>query len=153
MELRGKYSKMSQNFEVNNLDSDLLKLRLEDLEDESRKNSRLNEEMEQLKKVKLKQEQEIESLSKELASKAQEIEKQKCKFSKYVKILYKRNKILASKIDSLKDIHSEKHAKARAIMVRAKIQITLDKEEKEKLYVENSKLKNMLAGTDVKNIE
>jgi len=143
---------MNQNFEVNNLDSDLLKLRL-DLEDESRKNARLKEEMEQLKIVKLKQEQEIESLSKEVAFKAQEIEKQKYKFSKYVKILYQRNKILASKINSLKDEHSEKHAKARDIMVRAKIQITKDKEEKEKLYLENWKLKNMLAGTDVKNTE
>lgn len=143
---------MSQNFEVNNLDSDLLKLRL-DLEDESRKNARLKEEMEQLKIVKLKQEQEIESLSKEVDFKAQDIEKQKYKFSKYVKILYQRNKILASKINSLKDEHSEKHAKARDIMVRAKIQITKDKEEKEKLYVENWKLKNMLAGTDVKNTE
>ena len=120
-------------------------------EEESRKNVKLNEQLEELKVEKLNQEQEIiDSLSNEIASKSQRIEKQKYVFKKLIKGLCQRNKVLASQIERLKDRNSQRDAKVKDILKRAKIQIMKNELEREKLSDENRKLNNILTENDVK---
>ena len=120
-------------------------------EEESRKNVKLNEQLEELKVEKLNQEQEIiDSLSNEIASKSQRIEKQKYVFKKLIKGLCQRNKVLASEIERLKDRNSQRDDKVKDILKRAKIQIMKNELERENLSDENRKLNNILTGNDVK---